>query len=205
MRRFYWDVRLGRLLIVVALAFTTCSGESRGAHDTLPPPPPSSTTTTITYDVPATIDQAYVEKVMKALDHVYGDAIRELKQTGQADAQFQLKLGSIYADHYYRLALQGWAKEVTDGLRGIADKPGDPVTTITRLLRSDRECIVAEVKRDLQPLHSRPVIDTPQPYIALVPLPKERGVGSTNPTPWMMSYDGFRSDGSEPPDPCNGT
>ena len=41
-----------------------------------------------------------------------------------------------------------------------------------------------------------------QRYIALVPSPAGHNVGNVNPTPWIIAYDGYRSDGSEPQQPC---
>lgn len=201
--RFDWFVRLGRIVLAAGMVLlAACGGKAKSSDDTLPPEPKTTTTTGVSYDVPATIDQAYVQKVMQALDHVYGDAIRELKQTGQLDAKFQTLMLSIYTQHFYGLTTQAWAKEAAANLASVAATPGDPVTTVDRVIRADRECVFFAVTRNLQPLHSTPVEKTPPRYIALVPKPAGAAGLTANPTPWAMSFDGFRTDGLEPTEPC---
>src|SRR4051794_20455496 len=74
-------------LACVALAAGACGGKggspARGApvpaeESTSPAPPTTlaTTTTVANYDIPATIDQAYVQRVVSAHDHALGDAIR---------------------------------------------------------------------------------------------------------------------------------
>ena len=70
------------------------------------------------------------------------------------------------------------------------------------LVRADRSCVVAAVERDFSPTLLQPPLPTPQRYIALVPAPAGRNFVATNPTPWVVSFDGFMSDGSIPLDPC---
>jgi hypothetical protein len=187
-----------RLLLAVVL-LGGCSG-GRDDDDTLPPP--ASSTTTVDYSVPAVIDAAYVEKVMEALDHVYGDAIRILARERQITKEFLEHLASIYGDRFFRLAQDAWVKDAAEGLVGLPARPGDPETTIQQLVRADSNCIVASVVRDFAPTRSTPQEKTPQRFIGLVPLPGDRDGAQINPTPWLMAYDGFTPDGSAPPDPC---
>ena len=202
MNRFHGVVRWGRVVVAVGLFLGACGGGSSHTNDTLPPDTSSTTTTTtVSYDVPATIDAAYVTKVMQALDHVYGDAIRALKKSGKPDADFQARMAAIYDQHYYELTLELWGKGVAAGLTDIADPPGDPKTTVTKLIQGDSQCVVAAVDRDYQPLHNVPSRSQTGHFIALVPAPASRRL-AFNPTPWMLRYDGFRSDGSVPPSPC---
>jgi hypothetical protein len=194
-------VRWARLALAVAL-LGGCSGGERGddGEDTLPPP--VATSTTVDYAVPDTIDVAYVEKVMAALDRVYGDAIRILARERTITKPFLEHLAAIYGDRFFRLAQDAWVKDVAEGLVGLPARPRDPNTKIQQLIRPNLECIVAAVVRDFSPTRSTPQEVTPQRFIGLVPLEPERDKLKLNPTPWLMAYDGFTPDGSTPTDPC---
>lgn len=193
------------VLLVAVLVAGGCNGDGGGASvdDTLPPPVETTTTTVADYSVPAVIDAAYVEKVMAALDRVYGDAIRTLATERQITEQFLSRLAAIYGDKQFDLAQRAWVRDVADGLDDLRSPPGNPMTVVQRAVRLDADCMVAAVERTFRAARD-PVTSTPQKYIALVPKPEGRDPGSLNPTPWMMSYDGFVAEpaGAEPESPC---
>jgi hypothetical protein len=169
----------------------------------LPPAPaPTTATTAVSYAVPAQIDAAYVGRVMQALDHVYGDAIRIMARDRAVDEPFLKHLLALYTDRFFRLAQDAWVKESAMGLGTLAPQPGDPVTTVTHLLRAEPTCVVAEAVRDFGPIRTTPPEQPPHRYIALVPSAADRDPGHLNPTPWVMTYDGYTDDGSPPEDPC---
>jgi len=187
-------VRWARLLVVVVL-LGGCSGGRD--EDGLPPRP--TTSTTVDYSVPAVIDVAYVEKVMAALDHVYGDAIRILAKERQITKPFLEHLVAIYTPSEFDLAQEVWVKDVASGLRGLRSDPGDPDTTVLELLRAERACVLIKVSRSFAAAREHPDVETPQRFIALVT--RQRSA-ELNPTPWLISYDGFEPDGRVPSDPC---
>lgn len=187
-------MRWARLLLAVAL-LGGCSGGRD--DDTLPPP--ASTTTSADYSVPEVIDVAYVEKVMAALDHVYGDAIRTLAKERQITKEFLDHLAAIYTPSEFELAQDIWVKDLAEGLKGIRSKPGDPRTKVQRVLRAEAGCVIAAVDRDFSETRETPDQPTPQEFIALTPIAEER---HHNPTPWLIAFDGFKDDGSEPKAPC---
>lgn len=191
-------MRWARLVLAVAL-LGGCSG---GRDDDTLPPPAATSSTTVDDSVPEVIDAAYVERVMAALDHVYGDAIRTLATERTITEDFLSRLAAIYTPSEFALAQDLWVKDLANGLRGLLTDPADPDTTIDRLLRSDRDCVVAAVTRRFAPTrdHADPI--TPQRFIGLIPKPESQPNGSINPTPWVISFDGFKDDGSEPSTPC---
>lgn len=192
------------VLLFAVLAGGACFGRAggRGTADTLPPPVSTTATTAVSYAVPAVIDQAYVAKVMAALDHVYGEAVRHLAQTRRIDDQFLKYLVAIYTDRYFKLAEDAWAQEVAHGLTRLASSPADPRTTVDAVVRADRSCVVLRVERDFGPTTAGPTDETPQRFVGLVPISDDRNQDHMNPTPWAMSYDGYTSTGAEPEDPC---
>lgn len=193
----------GAGLLLVAVLMAACNGGDGPTVDTLPPPVETTSTTVVDYAVPAVIDAAYVEKVMAALDRVYGDAIRTLAVERQITEPFLSRLAAIYGDKQFDLAQRAWVRDVADGLDDLQSPPGDPATVVQRAVRLDADCIVAAVERTFRAVRD-PVTSTPQKYVALVPRPEGRDPRSFNPTPWMMSYDGFVAEpaGAEPASPC---
>lgn len=188
------SVRWARLLLAVALL-----GGCSGGRDDDSLPPSVSTSTAPDYSVPAVIDVAYVEKVMEALDHVYGDAIRILAKERQITKEFLEHLAAIYTPKEFEIAQEIWVKDIAAGLVGLLPTPGDPRTTVLRLVRVEPQCVVAAVDRDFTATRDRPVVTTPQHFVGLVP---SSDASDLNPTPWRLSFDGFKDDGSEPQEPC---
>lgn len=190
-----------RVLLAATLVLGACNGGRGGASDTTLPPRASTTASTAPdYSVPEVIDVAYVEKVMAALDHVYGDAIRILARDRQITQDFLEHLAAIYGERFFRLVQRSWSEEVRNGLTDVASAPGDPRADVVRLIRSDRQCIVAAVNRDFAAIRRSVPVNTPQRFIGLVPA--GRRTNPINPTTWILAYDGWNSDGSEPIDPC---
>ena len=168
----------------------------------LPPPVVTTPTTAPSYDIPAVIDAAYVARVMQALDHIYGNAIRHLAQTRSIDETFLRHLVAIYTDRFFRLAQDAWVQDAARGLPRLASNPGDPMTTVQEVRQANPDCVVIRVIRDFGPTVNGSQDETPQRYVGLVPLPAGRDPERLNPTPWAMAYDGFTTTGSVPEDPC---
>lgn len=193
-------MRGGRLLLVAALLVGACDGGRGGSTDTTLPPRVSTTASTVPdYTVPAVIDVAYVEKVMAALDHVYGDAIRILARERRITQDFLEHLAAIYAPEEFEFAQRIWVHDVASGLQGLRADPGDPRTEIQRLVTTRSDCVLFAARRDFSRTRTTPDKPTPQWFVAL----KLRSVATTdhNPTPFVIAFDGFKPDGTEP-SPC---
>jgi hypothetical protein len=192
------------LLIVSLLAVVAVGCKRSGGDDSLPPTVTSSSTTstTVSYAVPAVIDAAYVGRVMQALDHVYGDAVRHLAQSRTVDEPFLKYLVATHNPRIFGLAQDLWVKIQARGFAGLRDAPADPVTRIDKLLRADRDCVLIQGDRDLSPLHATDDPTNHDRYVALTPLAPNRNPDHLNPTPWTINFSGQRSDGSPPEDAC---
>jgi hypothetical protein len=189
---------------LVVVAAGGCFGRTGGrTDDTLPPPVPTTTTTAVSYAVPAVIDQAYVAKVMAALDHVYGEAVRHLAQTRRIDDQFLKYLVAIHNPRMFGVVEGIWAETQARGFAKLAMGPGDPQTRIDKLVRVDTGCIVIAGDRNFAPLHTEDDPTNHQPFVALTPLRADRNPDRLNPTPWTINFYGSRPDGSLPNDACD--
>lgn len=194
---------LAWLLLSAVALLGACTGGGGGRDDdTLPPRGSSTTSTSVDYSVPAVIDVAYVEKVMEALDHVYGDAIRILAREREITKEFLEHLAAIYTPSQFEFTQRLWVRDVAAGLEGLRANPGDPRTAVLELLRAERRCILARVDRDFSPANSAPDRPTPQEYVALVPVIDH---ARHNPTPWTISFDGYIASpaGAPPAEPCD--
>jgi hypothetical protein len=188
------------VLVVAALMVGACNGGADGrSDDTLPPTSETTVTTAPDYTVPAVIDVAYVDKVMAALDHVYGDAIRTLARERKITQDFLDRLAAIYGNRFFRLAQDSWSRELVDGLSGLRPVPGDPRTTIATLTTATRDCIVAPVVRDFSQVRTAPA-PTPQRFVGLIPDVEKTPL---NPTGWVLAYDGWTTSGEAPGEPCH--
>lgn len=188
------------LCLVVAWA-SACDGGAGGTEDTLPPEE-STTTTVASYAVPDVIDAAYVGRVMQALDHVYGDAVRHLAQTRRVDEEFLKPLVAIHNPRIFGLVQDLWVKTQAHNFPFLSAAPADPLTRMDRLIRADRDCVLLEGDRDVTPLFTQEDATNHDRYVALVPLRPERNPDRINPTPWVINFVGQQSDGSAPPDAC---
>jgi hypothetical protein len=170
----------------------------------------TSTSTTLapaSYAVPEVIDQAYVQRVVSAYDKVLGDAIRVLKRDGGVSDEFLKHLLAIYTQPEFESQTRGWQQAAAEGdLDKRPAVPDDPVTRVVRLARADAKCITAEVDRDLRPTLQPGVepAESDQPdYVVLVRKKPDRDPTASNPTPWVMAFDGFKIDGTEPVNSCD--
>jgi hypothetical protein len=191
-------VRWARLVLAVAL-LGGCSG---GRDDDTLPPPATTSSTTADYSVPEVIDVAYVERVMAALDHVYGDAIRTLSTERTINEEFLNRLKAIYTRQQFAFWQDVWVKDAAEGLHGLRSEPGDPKTLFRELVIATPTCVLARVDRDFSSVNEQPDRPTPQEFIALVPAVSQQ---EFNPTPWIISFDGYVSspEGAQPEAPCD--
>ena len=86
----------------------------------------TTTTTVVPVDqVPAVIDVAYVQRVIDALDHVMGDAVRALVAAKVPDREFYERLRAVYLDpEFERVQADLRAKRRGGAERDSSDHPG---------------------------------------------------------------------------------
>jgi len=203
------------------LASSACSkGRDEGPGTTVPPgggaagvtnttadAATTATVAAVSYEVPEVIDQAYVQRVVNAYDKVLGDAIRILKRDGAITEDFLEHLLAIYTEDEFESQQRGWLDALAGGdLEKRPPVPSDPITRIVRVARLDAKCITIEVDRDFRPTISSGQVpaESPEPdYLVLVAKKDGRDPAALNPTPWVMAFDGFKQDGSEPVNSCD--
>lgn len=199
-------VRRIAVLVIASLAVAGCT-ESEGtpAAPTVPTAV-STTTTTAPIDVsviPPTIDGPYLTAVLAALDQVDGDATRMIvaaKNLTPAAADY---LNAIYSDEALKQEADGWFESLADDpqLGGVRSNPGDRRTVVERVIAASPTCVWLAVQRDYSARNVE-AVPTRIEYLALQPIDATNDPRKLNPTPWMITIDGFRADGKEPSNPC---
>lgn len=147
------------------------------------------------FAVPATIDAAYVERVLQALDVVQGDVARRIVETKAFTATDRLPLRAVFLDPELRAQTEGFAG-LLESIERLRNPPGDNRTTVVRLVTVRPDCIYAETTVDV----SATVVDPPPPFTSFVVLrPSRPGTdpGDVNPTPYAIA-----AEHPEPRDPC---
>lgn len=187
------------LAVIALLVLAACrDGKADEPRTTVPTAPSTTTTTAVSYEVPATIDIPYIEKVMAALDRVDGEAARRAAAQRQLDEEFLNYYAAIYTSEYFDLVKQAWYEIAGRGFEDLVADPGDPTTTVVKLIAASATCVLFQANRDFSASFREPDPPSGARYVALVPLPPDRDPGGRNPTPWIMNFDGDYKSGKEP-------
>lgn len=194
--------------MMALLALAGCSeSKDLASEPTVPTAATTNATTATTPDVsvvPANIDEPYLNAVLAALDEVDGEATRMIYESKRLTPEAVDVLNAIYSDEQLQLETDGWFASLADDLelRGIRPNPGKRKTVVDRVIAASPTCVWLAVQRDYS---SRNFASTPAriEYLALRPIDPSNDPRGMNPTPWMITVDGFRSDGAEPSNPCS--
>ena len=197
-------VVLGVALATAAVGLAGCGGGGGdGAADgptaTVPTTPPDP------YAVPAVIDEAYVNRVLAALDAATGDVVRIVVSTRTLTPEAIERLQALYVGDALNSRFNVFQNDIFNGLSGYKTTPGNKRTTVAELITATRSCVFAKVSRDFSAVTDAPDARLSIQWIALIPRTSPQDPESYNPTAWVFSYDGFPLDGSEPSNPCVGT
>lgn len=197
-----------RAVLVIAplaafLVGGACGGsKGRGATGaTVPVEEPATSTTTLEQsyaipDDPAEIDAAYLDRVLAALFHVFGDAQRKKVATGQVMPADLLPLRAISNDPDFETRARLFATTPVGNRRDYREPIGDRRVTVTRVISARPDCVVVEVSFDFSPI----LVDPPPPttaYLTLRPTQPGADPDDVNRTPWSIS-----NEDTEPEDRC---
>ncbi len=192
------------LIVIAGLAAGCSSGDAHsdaGPQATVATAPSTTTTTAPAdpYAVPddaSKIDADYVNRVLAALNHIYGDIARAQLTNGAVKPESLLSLRAIYNDPEYQEQAEVLLKSVPPPRDRLRDPLGDRQMTVLDLLTVRSDCIAAKVLYDFSEVLLDPGSKDPW-WIALSPKPRENDPGNVNPTPWAL-----RSDGPQEVDAC---
>ncbi|MDP9072078.1 MAG: hypothetical protein M3N68_12525, partial [Actinomycetota bacterium] len=151
----------------------------------------------------ATIDEAYVNKVLAALDAVDGEATRLIVQNRNLVPEATARLRAIYDESEFREQVDVWLRQLQEGLRNFKPDPGPQRTTVRRVVSASATCVFSEVQQEFSAAAIEPSAPN-RAFVQLVPLDRSRDQRRLNTTAWMIRQEGDTADGSDPGDLCAG-
>lgn len=187
---------------LLAFLLVACSGTTRHAAAPIVSVAPATTTTVDPTVVPPVITVGYLNAVLAKLDHVYGDAVREFVAKRDVTQAVNIRLRSIYNDPLYQEQLKIFSEALAQPFSNYRMPPGDPHTTVSRILTSSTSCVWLETQRDYGAVTvvTEPV--APSQYMAISARPSSRAT-TLNPTAWIITANVTYPSMTPPPqDPC---
>ncbi|MCU1460234.1 MAG: hypothetical protein JWO37_309 [Acidimicrobiales bacterium] len=174
-----WAV-LGALIATAA-----CSSSTPKAGNSVPTAA-ATTTTTDPYAIPATIDVAYVQRVMDAIDPLLGKAAQALVREKSVTGEWAKYARAALDDKGLASAKYGAQLELGVNLRDVKPTPGQPRTTVQAIVASGPSCVAARAFRDSSELTTLPH-SSGDSNIELRLVQEAWDPENLNPTPWVVS------------------
>lgn len=169
-------------LLVLALA----AGCRSQPEEPLPPAAqvrtPTPSPTAETFEVPAVIDSAYVERVVNALHRVEGGAIRSMLEAGEVTPRSEQVLRAVYSGRMADGLLDAYRAEAERGFPTARRPMGETTFAVSELRTATPTCVLVGGLRDFSQVNTLPT-PTEQEFIWLYPLEQR---APDNPTPWRI-------------------
>ena len=162
---------------VVLLALSACSGKGHDAAPTTTAPLPttaattgaSPTTTVPNPDVvPSVITPAYVNAVFAVLNHVYGDATRNLRASHAVTTEVKTDLRAIFNDPLYSEQVQAATVSLSGAISNVRPDAGDGVTIVKKLIAATPNCVFVQTETNLSSVLIHPTPSAAAEYYELV-------------------------------------
>src|SRR5439155_22738222 len=134
-------------LLLALIALSACSSSKPHAGN-VGPTTAAPTTTTDPYAVPGTVDVAYVQRVMDAIDPLLGKAAQAVVRDRSISGDWAKYARAALDDKGLNSAKVGAQLELGLNLRDYKPNPGQPHTTIDALLVTRPTCLAVRAHRD---------------------------------------------------------
>jgi alkylhydroperoxidase family enzyme len=181
-----------RILAVggMVLLLAACgSGHHVAAPTTTTAPSPPTTADVNPDVVPPVITTAYLDAVLRVLDHLYGNATRSELHSRRLTAATLAYLRAIYRDPQYSDEVSIFSGAVGGAsLDQLRTDPGDRVLTVASILTASPSCAQMRVTTNYAAVDVHP---TPAAagYIELESKLTKDDPGALNSTAWAISYE----------------
>jgi hypothetical protein len=186
----------------VVSSTTIPSPATTGPPPTLPSTTVAAPTTTVpnTTLVPSTITVAYVDAVLVQLNHIYGDAVRASVKADRVTPGAVTDLDAIYNTSLGAEEHRLFAQTLAAGLQNIRPVPGDPITSVQRLIFASPSCVYVQVRTNSDPIVIHPVPAFADEFIG-IQRTAEYGRGASH-TPWVFFFDLVNKTPTKVPNQC---
>lgn len=155
---------------VCALLLGACADKPAepGVPAATVPTEPATTVTTNPYAVPASIDAAYVNRVLAWFDQVEGDIARSVMASRALAPDDVARLRAIHAsDGTFQVALDAIQFDIRSGFNGALPSPGNKKTVVLEILSAKASCIYVKVDRDYTAVARAPNPSVRTQWVAL--------------------------------------
>jgi hypothetical protein len=177
--------------IAAMFAVAACSS---GSHNASPTTISTSPSTAVDHSaapnpdvVPPFITAAYVNAVLVVLNHVYGNATRDLRTSLAVSPMVKTDLRSIFNDPLYEQQVHAATLSLQGVINNVRSQPGDLKTTVLRLIAASNTCIFAETKTDFSAAFIHPTPEPASEYFELARKQSGDDPNHLNPTPWAFA------------------
>ena len=188
--------RLSAAVLAAGLAFSAaCSDDKPDEGGTSLPRATTTSTTSAAerYAIPETITPEYVNDVLAALNHVYGDVFRSYLTSKQLSPADVVPLRAIYSQAEFEEQAAALAKTPLGSPDDYPSPVGDRRITVTRILSTSPTCVSAEGTYDFSAvLKSPPALRSV--WLSLRAKDTASDVNTLNPTPWSIATENLTAE-----------
>ncbi len=153
------------------------------------------------YAVPAVITKPYVQKVLNALEAVNAQAARLIIARKSLVPAAIVDLESVDTPAELQAQEAVLRQESSAGFANFRSNPGLVHDSVTKILFSSPTCVYLAATRDYSQVevHPPPLHTS---YFALDERIASNQPDQPNPTPWVIAFLGYNSNGTVPRNPC---
>lgn len=168
---------------------------SPSPEPTQPPTPSAPNPTPDPFAVPATIDAAYVERVLNALYEIDAETTRLALEAGTVTPQVRERIEAGNAPEEAEIQSTLLEAALATGLPEVRRTPGPVTITVSRVLSATPTCVALVGTTDYSNVLVEPPVGPQEPQlIALVPEEPDTAI---NPTPWKIGRSQIVDDSGE--------
>ena len=178
-----------RWLLLISLLAAACGGtanpEGEATTTSLVPEvtilePAPTTTSASSFEVPAEVDVAYVQRVLKTIYHLDGEATRRAYAAKAIDLEVVGRLEALFGGTRLAKAKEVLAENAVEGFVRFADPPGDAFIRAVDLIQVTARCLVVRADLDYRPQFKGELSPEPQAVVQL----RRFEILPFNPTGW---------------------
>ncbi len=193
------------LVLSVAVVAVVASACSSGGHHSA-----AGTTTSTTASagpnpdvIPSVITPAYVDAVFRVLNHINGNATRELFRAGSVTRSVRVDFRALFNDPLYQQELRNAAASLRVTRSSLRDPIGDVTTTVQSVISASSRCIFVATRSDFSAVDVHPT-QAPAEYWGLEPKSPGDDPSNLNSTPWALWFNADYLTPTSIPDQCVG-
>lgn len=179
-----------RVWLILLLLVSGCKAASSGdGGDTTTTTALPATTTSVaqppttsatSFEVPAVIDLPYVQRVLKTIYHLDGEAARHVYAKKVPDAELNERLEALFGGPRLAEAERVLGQNAADGFVRFANPPGDAEVRAVEIIQATGTCMIIRADLDYGPQYSESRPPEPQAIIQMT----RADVLPFNPTGW---------------------